>query len=71
MMMSEDLMFALVRNDDGHPAVLELFEDEGDAMYAKGWWTLNSPHFHGYFIREIDLEEDIATARKKLDNRLL
>ena len=48
MMMSEDLMFALVRNDDGHPVIIEIFSSKTAAEKAK------KHEGSGYFIEEID-----------------
>jgi len=48
MMMSEDLMFALVRNDDGYPVIIEIFSSKNAAEKAK------KHEGSGYFIEEID-----------------
>ena len=48
MMMSKDLMFALVRNDDGYPVIIEIFSSKNAAEKAK------KHEGSGYFIEEID-----------------
>jgi len=48
VVVSEDLMFALVRNDDGHPVIIEIFSSKNAAEKAK------KHEGSGYFIEEID-----------------
>ena len=45
--MKGDLMFALVRNDDGYPVIIEIFFNIDDVRKARKW------HGRGYFIEEI------------------
>ena len=48
VVVSEDLMFALVRNDDGHPVIIEIFSSKNAAEKAK------KHEVSWYYIEEID-----------------